>query len=42
MLSIEECQKHLEGLDMTDEEVENLRDRLYKMIRPIIKNEREV
>jgi len=38
MLSIAECRKHLEGLKMSDKEVESLRSALYAMVSAILDN----
>ena len=32
MLSIEDCKKHLNSHELTDEQVENLRDALYVLV----------
>jgi hypothetical protein len=38
MLSIEECKKYLAGLELTDKEVEELRNSLYFIITNILDN----
>lgn len=34
-MSIEECRACLEGLDLSDEEVERLRDAIYTLVRQV-------
>jgi hypothetical protein len=41
MLSIQECKKHLAGLDLTDEQVEEIRNSLYFIITNILDNDYE-
>jgi len=38
MLSIQECKKYLSGLDLTEKQVEEIRDSLYFVINNILDN----
>lgn len=38
MLSVEECKKYLEGVDIPDEKVEEIRDALYGCIEVLLEN----
>ncbi len=35
-LSIKECRNYLDGIDLTDEQIENLRDALYILIGQVL------
>jgi len=39
MLSIEECRQHLKGLELSDEQIEQLRDVLYSIIEQVLDKE---
>jgi hypothetical protein len=41
MLSVQECRKHLDGLDLTDEQVVEIRDSLYFVVNNILDNHYE-
>ncbi len=36
MLSVEECKKYLQGIEMTDEGIEKLRESLYRIVVEIL------
>jgi len=39
MISIEECKKYLVGLDLSDKQVEVLRDSLYAIVEQVLDKE---
>jgi len=41
MLSIQECKKYLIGLELTDKQVEEIRDSLYFIVNNILDNHYE-
>jgi len=39
MLSVEKCREYLEGLELSDEQIEQLRDALYSIIEQVLDKE---
>lgn len=41
MLSVDQCRKVLTGIELTDSEIENIRDYLYSLIRELVRKNLE-